>query len=78
NLVEKAPEANLPAMLVAKLLNFCENLSVRKWSDSEIVEDIEFLKAQLQENFQSLTDNMVLAVAAHDLGQYVKYYPDGK
>ncbi|CAG8493714.1 1071_t:CDS:10 [Dentiscutata heterogama] len=130
NLVEKAPEANLPAMLVAKLLNFCENLSVRKWSDSEIVEDIEFLKAQLQENFHSLTtfdeyaseirsgmlqwsppheseqfwkqnvtklneknhellkilsrllstssDNVVLAVAAHDLGQYVKYYPDGK
>ncbi|CAG8690485.1 11058_t:CDS:2 [Gigaspora margarita] len=125
-----APEANLPAMLVAKLLNFCENLSVRKWSDSEIVEDIEFLKAQLQENFHSLTtfdeyaseirsgmlqwsppheseqfwkqnvtklndknhellkilsrllststDNVVLAVAAHDLGQYVKYYPDGK
>ncbi|CAG8693497.1 11514_t:CDS:10 [Dentiscutata erythropus] len=123
NLVEKAPEANLPAMLVAKLLNFCENLSVRKWSDSEIVEDIEFLKAQLQENFHSLTtfdeyaseirsgmlqwsppheseqfwkqnvtklndknhellntsnDNVVLGVAAHDLGQYVKYYPDGK
>ncbi|CAG8564357.1 11047_t:CDS:10, partial [Gigaspora rosea] len=130
NLVEKAPEANLPAMLVAKLLNFCENLSVRKWSDSEIVEDIDFLKAQLQENFHSLTtfdeyaseirsgmlqwsppheseqfwkqnvtklndknhellkilsrllststDNVVLAVAAHDLGQYVKYYPDGK
>ncbi|CAG8514999.1 8713_t:CDS:2 [Diversispora eburnea] len=52
---EKAPEANLPAMLVAKLLNFCENLSARKWSDSEIVEDIEFLKIQLQENFHSLT-----------------------
>jgi len=130
NLVEKAPEANLPTMLVAKLLNFCENLSGRKWSDNEIVEDIEFLKVRLQENFYSLTtfdeyaseissgmlqwsppheseqfwkqnvsklndknhelirtlarllstsnDNTVLTVAAHDLGQYVKYYPNGK
>ncbi|RIA94860.1 armadillo-type protein [Glomus cerebriforme] len=130
NLVDKAPEANLPAMLVAKLLNFCENLSSRKWSDNEIVEDIEFLKDRLQENFHSLTtfdeyaseissgmlqwspphesdqfwrqnvaklnekdyellrilarllsqsnDNIVLAIAAHDLGQYVKYYPNGK
>ncbi|CAI2184745.1 3034_t:CDS:10 [Funneliformis geosporum] len=130
NLVDKAPEANLPAMLVARLLNFCENLSSRKWSDNEIVEDIEFLKDQLQENFHSLStfdeyaseissgmlqwspphesdqfwkqnvtklnekdyellrilarmlsqsnDNVVLAIAAHDLGQYVKYYPSGK
>ena len=23
-------------------------------------------------------DNVVLAIAAHDLGQYVKYYPNGK
>ncbi|CAJ0910717.1 12209_t:CDS:10 [Entrophospora sp. SA101] len=127
NLVEKAPESNLPTMLVAKLLNFCENLSGRKWSDSEIVEDIEFLRVRLQENFYSLTtfdeyaseissgmlhwsppheseqfwkqnvarlnerdhelirilarllstsnDHTVLAVAAHDLGQYVKHYP---
>ncbi|CAJ0634732.1 16004_t:CDS:10 [Entrophospora sp. SA101] len=130
NLVEKAPESNLPTMLVAKLLNFCENLSGRKWSDSEIVEDIEFLRVRLQENFYSLTtfdeyaseissgmlhwsppheseqfwkqnvarlnerdhelirilarllstsnDHTVLAVAAHDLGQYVKHYPSGK
>jgi V-type H+-transporting ATPase subunit H len=55
NLVEKAPEANLPAMLVARLLNFCENLSSRKWTDKEIVEDIDFLKERLQENFHSLT-----------------------
>ncbi|CAG8625297.1 3055_t:CDS:10 [Paraglomus brasilianum] len=130
NLVEKAPEANLPAMLVAKLLNFCENLSSRKWSDSEIQEDIAYLKVELQNNFQSLTtfdeyaselrsgklqwspaheseqfwrqnahrlnendyellrilvhqlvtssDTLVLAVSAHDLGQYVKYCPKGK
>ncbi|CAG8433030.1 6324_t:CDS:10 [Ambispora gerdemannii] len=130
NMIEKAPEENFPAMLVAKLLNFLENLSGRKWSDTEIVEDIEFLKTQLLENFQSLTtfdvyaseirsgmlhwspphqseqfwkqnaqklnekdyellrilarilstssDNLVLSVAAHDLGQYVKYCTSGK
>lgn len=55
NLVEKQPEANLAAMLVAKLLPFTENLSTRKWSDSDILEDIEFLKNELQENFQSLS-----------------------
>ncbi|KAG0166701.1 H(+)-transporting V1 sector ATPase subunit H [Apophysomyces sp. BC1034] len=55
NLVEKAPSENLAAMLVAKLLPFTENLSTRKWSDEDIVEDIDYLKEKLQENFQSLT-----------------------
>ncbi|KAI8393735.1 armadillo-type protein [Radiomyces spectabilis] len=125
NLIERAPRANLSAMLVVKVLPFAEHLSTRKWSDQEIVEDIEFVKTQLQENFQSLTtfeayaaevetgklewtpphqsDNFwrqnagrlndqdyhllrlltrlmsssnnptVLAIACHDLGQYVKY-----
>ncbi|KAF9098852.1 H(+)-transporting V1 sector ATPase subunit H [Mortierella sp. GBA35] len=55
NLVEKAPEANLAAMAAMKLLQFSENLSSRKWSDSEILEDVNFLKAELQENFHTLT-----------------------
>ncbi|CAO3627296.1 unnamed protein product [Mucor hiemalis] len=55
NLVEKAPAQNLAAMLVAKLLPFTENLSTRKWSDADILEDIKFLKERLQEDFQSLT-----------------------
>jgi len=55
NLVEKAPDSNLAAMLVAKLLPFCENLAGRKWSDAEIVDDIQYLKEELSENFQSLT-----------------------
>ncbi|ORY93193.1 ATPase V1 complex subunit H [Syncephalastrum racemosum] len=55
NLVEKAPADNLAAMLVVKLLPFTENLSTRKWSDTDIVEDIDFIKEKLQENFQSLT-----------------------
>lgn len=55
NLVAKAPSQNLPAMLVAKLLPYVKNLSTRKWSDEEIVEDIEFLKEELTKNFESLT-----------------------
>jgi len=130
NLVLKAPSANLPAMLVAKLLPFIKNLSTRKWSDEEIVEDIDFLKDELTKNFESLTtfdeytselssghlswtpvhdsetfwkenaaklnerdyeqlktlvallksssDPLVLAVASHDVGQYIKYYDRGK
>ncbi|KAI8986403.1 armadillo-type protein [Pilobolus umbonatus] len=55
NLVEIAPSQNLAAMFVAKLLPFSENLSTRKWSDPDIIEDIDFIKNRLQEDFQSLT-----------------------
>lgn len=130
NLVEKAPEANLPTMLVTQLLPFVKSLSARKWSDDEIAEDLEYLKNELTERFQSLTtfdeyvselrsgiltwspphqseqfwkqnvtklnerdyeylkllskilitskDPVALAVAAHDIGQYVKFYASGK
>ncbi|KAG9226035.1 hypothetical protein CCMSSC00406_0008697 [Pleurotus cornucopiae] len=130
NLVTKAPSPNLPAMLVAELLPFVKNLCTRKWTDEDIIEDIQFLKDELTANFQSLTtydeytselssghlswtpvhesddfwkenatklndkdreqlkilvkllidssDPLVLAVAAHDIGQYVKHYERGK
>ncbi|CAK5264865.1 unnamed protein product [Mycena citricolor] len=130
NLVVKAPSANLPSMLVAQLLPFVKNLCTRKWSDEDVVEDIQYLREELASNFQSLTtydeyssellsghlswspvhesddfwkenatklndkdyeqlkvlvrllkeseDPVVLAVAAHDLGQYVKHYERGK
>jgi V-type H+-transporting ATPase subunit H len=130
NLVTKAPSANLPAMLVAELLPFVKNLAARKWSDEDILEDVNFLRDELEARFESLTtwdeyaselssghlswtpvhdsdlfwkdnvtklnerdyfylkrliellrssqDPIVLAVAAHDLGQYVKYYERGK
>ncbi|KAG2234813.1 hypothetical protein INT48_006730 [Thamnidium elegans] len=55
NLVEKAPSQNLAAMLVARLLPFTENLSSRKWSDTDVLEDINYVKERLQEDFQSLT-----------------------
>ncbi|KAG6878783.1 hypothetical protein C0993_008082 [Termitomyces sp. T159_Od127] len=55
NLVTKAPAANLPAMLAAKLLPFVKNLYARKWQDEDILEDIEYLRDELNTNFQSLT-----------------------
>ncbi|OBZ75904.1 V-type proton ATPase subunit H [Grifola frondosa] len=130
NLVSKAPAANLPAMLVAQLLPFVKNLCARKWTDEDIIEDVQFLRDELNARFESLTtydeysseltsghlswspvhesdlfwkenamklndkdyeqlkilikllnesnDPTVLAVAAHDLGQYVKHYERGK
>ncbi|KAF9941057.1 H(+)-transporting V1 sector ATPase subunit H [Modicella reniformis] len=55
NLVEQAPEANLAAMASVKLLQFCEHLSTRKWSDPDIVEDVNYLKAELEKNIHTLT-----------------------
>lgn len=130
NLATTAPGANLPSMLVAKLLPFCKNLATRKWTDEEILDDVVYLRDLLQQNFESLStydeyttelaaghlswspvhesesfwkenaarldekdyaqlkrlvellktsqSNTVLAVAAHDLGQYVKYHDRGK
>ncbi|KAH9966492.1 ATPase V1 complex subunit H [Russula dissimulans] len=123
NLVTKAPSANLPAMLVAQLLPFVKNLATRKWSDEDILEDLEARFESLttwdeytseltsghlswtpvhdsdlfwKENVAKLNerdhfhlkrliellllsqDPIVLAVAAHDLGQYVKYHERGK
>jgi len=53
--VEKAPEENLAAMAAVKLLQFSENLSSRKWSDAEILEDVNYLKTELENNLQTLT-----------------------
>ncbi|KAH7909139.1 ATPase V1 complex subunit H [Hygrophoropsis aurantiaca] len=130
NLITTAPSANLPAMLVAELLPFSKNLCTRKWSDEDILEDIQFVRDELEVNFESLTtydeytselasghlswtpvheseefwrenamklndkdyeqlklligllgtseEPLVLAVAVHDLGQYVKHYERGK
>ncbi|KAG5651527.1 hypothetical protein H0H81_008339 [Sphagnurus paluster] len=130
NLVTKAPAANLPSMLVAQLLPFVKNLCTRKWQDEDVLDDIHFLRDELNTNFQSLTtydeytselssghlswtpvhesddfwkenasrlsDNdceqlkilirllsestssVVLAVAVHDVGQYVTHCDRGK
>ena len=55
NLVSRAPTQNLPAMFVVKLLPFVRNLSTRKWSDDEIIEDIQYLNDELSAHFQNLT-----------------------
>jgi V-type H+-transporting ATPase subunit H len=55
NLITKAPDANLPAMLVGQLLPFARNLSQRKFSDEDIIEDVQFLKDELTAHFQYLT-----------------------
>ncbi|KAG4083626.1 ARM repeat-containing protein [Neocallimastix lanati (nom. inval.)] len=130
NMLEKAPSANMIPMLGNKMVPFCETLLGRKWSDSEITDDLTYLKEELGKNIQKLstfdeystevfsgklewspphkseqfwknnaerlnennyellriltrlfstsTDPVVLAVACNDLGQYVKYHPEGK
>lgn len=42
-------------MAAVKALQFCENLSTRKWSDSDIVDDVKYLKDELEANFNTLT-----------------------
>lgn len=42
-------------MLVAQLLPFAKNLCSRKFTDDDIIEDVQFLRDELNANFQSLT-----------------------
>jgi V-type H+-transporting ATPase subunit H len=42
-------------MLVAQLLPFVKNLASRKWSDEDILEDVQFLIDELNARFESLT-----------------------
>lgn len=42
-------------MLVAQLLSFSKNLSARKFSDEDILEDVQFVRDELERNFDSLT-----------------------
>ncbi|KAI8821683.1 armadillo-type protein [Fimicolochytrium jonesii] len=130
NLMSEAPQENMAALIGNKLLNVCENLSGRKWSDEDILEDLAYLKEELtrnvanlstwdeyetevrsgklewspphlseqfwKQNANKLTERdfellrlvsrivatsqspVVLAVAAHDIGQFVKYATNGK
>ncbi|KAM0754467.1 ARM repeat-containing protein [Meredithblackwellia eburnea MCA 4105] len=55
NLISKAPSENLPAMLVARLLEVVEGLSGRKWSDEEVREDVEWVRDELKGSFEGLT-----------------------
>jgi V-type H+-transporting ATPase subunit H len=54
NLAEKAPNANISAMLGCKCLPLMESLSGRKWSDEEITEDIDAVKELLSEKLKGM------------------------
>lgn len=55
NLLTIAPAQNLPSMFTTKLLPFVVSLQSRKWSDEEIVEDVEYLKDELTSKLEGLT-----------------------
>jgi len=50
----KAPEANAPPMLGAKVLPLVESLSARKWSDEEIDEDLQLVKEVLSDKLKGM------------------------
>lgn len=55
NLLERAPEANAPAMLGSKLLPLVEILADRKFSDDEVIDDISFLHTELAERLKGMS-----------------------
>lgn len=55
NLLNLAPDANINSMLVQKLLPLVKSFSTRKWSDDEVVDDIKYLKDELEERLADLT-----------------------
>uniref|UniRef100_A0A3Q3K6W4 ATPase V1 complex subunit H C-terminal domain-containing protein n=1 Tax=Monopterus albus TaxID=43700 RepID=A0A3Q3K6W4_MONAL len=93
NLLEKSAERETRqeyalAMIQCKVLKQLENLEQQKYDDEDITEDIKFLLEKLGESVQDLRiltrllevsdDPQVIAVAAHDIGEYVRHYPRGK
>lgn len=54
-------------MLVAQLLPFAKNLATRKWSDEDIVEDVVFLRDELNARFNSLTQAFALSLHGYFL-----------
>lgn len=55
NLLFIAPSQNLPSMFTSKLLPFITSLQSRKWSDEEIVEDLDYLQDELKTRLDGLT-----------------------
>lgn len=54
NLAEKAPNANISAMLGCKCLPLMESLSGRKWSDEEVTQDIDAVKELLSDKLKGM------------------------
>lgn len=58
-------------MLVAQLLPFVKNLVGRKWSDEDILEDVQFLKEELTTRFHTLTYVMHSAICCVRLTNFI-------
>lgn len=130
NMIVKAGSSTIVSLLNHRVFQLSETLLIRKWSDTEITEDLDFIKDELGKSMFNLTtfdvyeaevkseklewspphlsdafwksnatrlnesdhallrllaelvnvstDPVTLAVAASDIGQYVKFYPNGK
>ncbi|KAJ9110092.1 hypothetical protein QFC19_001763 [Naganishia cerealis] len=55
NLLDLAPSANINSMLVQKLLPLVKSFSARKWSDDEVIDDIKFLRDELEVRLANLS-----------------------
>ncbi|ORY31205.1 armadillo-type protein [Naematelia encephala] len=55
NLLYIAPAQNIPSMFVSKLHPFVVSLQSRKWSDDEVVEDLDYLAGELKTRLDGLT-----------------------
>lgn len=66
-------------MLVAQLLPFVKTLCSRKWSDEDVLEDVQFLRDELKANFDSLTyvylliATLYFLTACHNIRTYDEY-----
>lgn len=54
-MILKAPSENIIPMLGNKLLPVIEMLSIRKWSDSDIADDLTFIRDELSKRVADLS-----------------------
>ncbi|ANB15291.1 H(+)-transporting V1 sector ATPase subunit H [Sugiyamaella lignohabitans] len=55
NTINNASKVSVPALLSHSCLELVKTLAERKWTDEELIEDLDFLKTTLQEAFDSMT-----------------------
>lgn len=69
NLLSKAKEENITALIGSKVLNICDSLLVRKWTDQDIVEDIKSVRDELYSSIQGFStwDEYVAEVTSGNL-----------
>lgn len=54
-MIVKAGSVNIVPMLSHRVFQLSETLLVRKWSDTEIAEDLEFIKEELGKSMVNFT-----------------------